>query len=78
MLKNLTVAGRDLPEMSLLVKGHKVWSFDSEKPVPTRPVLSGNCAINTHLSELISEIIEPIALQGLITVLGSTHVVEQL
>ena len=63
MLKNLTVAGLDLPEMSLLVKDHKSWSFESGKPVPTRPVLSGNCAINTHLSELISEIIEPVALQ---------------
>ena len=63
MLKNLTVAGLDLPEMSLLIKDHKSWSFDSGKPVPTRPVLSGNCAINTHLSEMISEIIEPVALQ---------------
>ena len=28
--------------------------------VPTRPVVSGNRGINTHLSELLSEILEPV------------------
>ena len=32
-------------------------------PVPTRPVVSGNRGVNTHLSELISEILEPVALK---------------
>ena len=63
MLKNLTVSDIDLPEMSLLTKDHKSWSSESNKPVPTRPVMSGNCAINTHLSELISELVEPMALE---------------
>ena len=62
-LNNMTVAGIDLPEMSLLVKDHKSWTFSSGTPVPTRPVMSGNCAINTHLSELISEILEPVVVQ---------------
>ena len=64
MLNNLTVAGIDLPEMYLLTKDHKQWSVDSKKPVPTRPVLSGNCAINTHLSEMISELVEPMVLES--------------
>ena len=63
MLNNLTVSGLDLPEMSLLTKDHKSWSWDSNKPVPTRPVMSGNCCINTHLSELISEVVEPLVLE---------------
>ena len=63
MLNNLTVAGLDLPEMYLLTKDHKQWSVESNKPVPTRPVMSGNCTINTHLSEMISEIVEPLALE---------------
>ena len=37
--------------------------MESNKPVPTRPVMSGNCTINTHLSEMISEIVEPLALE---------------
>ena len=32
--------------------------------MPTRPVLSGNCAINTHLSEMISELVEPMVLES--------------
>ena len=63
MLNNVTVSGIDLPEMSLLVKDHKSWSVDSGEPVPTRPVMSGNCTVNTHLSELISELIEPVVLE---------------
>ena len=62
MAANL-VSGQDLPDMSLLVKDHKLWSFECATPVPTRPVVCGNCTINTHLSELLSEAIEPIALE---------------
>jgi len=49
MAANL-VSGQDLPDMSLLVKDHRIWSFESGTPVPTRPVVSGNCTIDTHLS----------------------------
>ena len=60
MLKNNLVSDLDVPEMSILIKDHKKWSVDSGEPVPSQPVLSGNNTINTHLSELISELVEPI------------------
>ena len=63
MAGNLTVGDMDIPEMNILVKDHKSWSEKSQKPVPSRPVVSGNCCINTHLSELLSEIVEPIAME---------------
>ena len=62
MRANLVSSDLQLPEMAILVKDHKQWQFDSGAPVPSRPVVSGNSTINTHLSELISEIVEPIAL----------------
>ena len=64
MNANLVVSDLDLPEMTLLTKDHKSWSSESGKAVPTRPVVSGNSTINTHLSEMLSEIIEPIALEA--------------
>ena len=64
MAANLVVSDLDLPEMTLLTKDHKTWSYESGKAVPTRPVVSGNSTINTHLSEMISEIIEPVALES--------------
>ena len=54
--------GYEIPELSVLVKDHKDWSFDSGKIIPTRPILNGNNCINTHLSELISELVEPLVL----------------
>ena len=73
MLNNLTVAGIDLPEMYLLTKDHKAWIFESGEVVPTRPVLSGNNAINTHLSELLSEIIEPIVNESISSEIKSSE-----
>ena len=63
MMKNCQNRSLELPELRLLVKDHKLWSEESGDPVPTRPVASGNCGLNTHLSELISEVLEPIALE---------------
>ena len=63
MNRNIKGSGYQIPEMSLLVKDHKPWQEISNKPVPTRPVLSGNDCLNTHLSELVSEILEPITLR---------------
>ena len=57
MMRNNLDHGMEVPEMVLLVKDHKSWP--EGKPVPTRPVVSGNRGINTHLSELLSEILEP-------------------
>ena len=51
----------EVPEMVLLVKDHKHWDIESGKPVPTRPVVSGSRGVNTHISEWLSEIMEPIA-----------------
>ena len=48
--------------MYLLVKDHKSWSEESGKVIPSRPVLSGNTCINMHLSELVSDLIEPISM----------------
>ena len=49
--------------MSLLIKDHKSWSETSGKEVPSRPVVSGNKGVNTHLSELVSEVLEPLILE---------------
>ena len=59
MMKNILDHGREVPEMILLCKDHKKW--DGKAPLPTRPVISGNKGINTHLSELLSEILEPVS-----------------
>ena len=63
MIKNIQNHSWEVPEMALLVKDHKSWSPASDSPVPSRPVVSGNRGINTHLSELISEILEPMVLE---------------
>ena len=63
MIKNCQNHSLELPELRLLVKDHKAWDKDTGDPVPTRPVASGNCGVNTHMSELISEILEPIAME---------------
>ena len=47
--------------MSLLIKDHKKWSIESGDPFPSRPVISGNNGLNCHISEIISQIIEPVA-----------------
>ena len=63
MHQNLLDKGEQSCAMSLLVKDHKQWSRDSGRPVPTRPVISGNSGLNCHLSELNSMIIEPPAFE---------------
>ena len=45
----------------LLYKDHKGWSLQKGPVPPTRPVASGNRGMNMHLSEIISEILEPVA-----------------
>ena len=61
MSQNLLDKGEQSCMMSLLTKDHKKWSFESGEPIPSRPVISGNTGLNCHLSELISNIIEPVA-----------------
>ena len=60
MLKNIQNHSLEVPEMALLIKDHKNHDLDSNSPVPSRPVVSGNRGVNTHLSELLSEFLEPL------------------
>ena len=46
--------------MYLTYKDHKGWSGEDNSPPPTRPIAGGNTGMNLHLSEVISEIIEPL------------------
>ena len=63
MLKNVSDSGFEVPEMAILVKDHKKWNPESGDPIPSRPIVCGNQGLNTHLSELISELTEPIVLE---------------
>ena len=63
MLRNLQDHGYEVPQMSILFKDQMEWNELSQKPVPSRPIVSGNSCLNTHLSEIISELIGPIALE---------------
>ena len=47
--------------MYLLFKDHKGWDIKKGPVPPTRPVASGNRGMNIHLSEIVSEILEPVA-----------------
>ena len=44
----------------LLVKDHKGWRQEDGVPPPSRPVCSGNRGLNRHLSEMLSNILEPV------------------
>ena len=44
----------------LLYKDHKGWSLNKGPVPPTRPVASGNQGMNLHLSEIISDLLEPV------------------
>ena len=46
--------------MYLLYKDHKGWKWEDGGVPPTRPIASGNQGMNMHLSEIISEIVEPL------------------
>ena len=45
----------------LLYKDHKGWTWEKGPVPPTRPVASGNRGMNMHLSEILSDILEPVA-----------------
>ena len=64
MSRNLIDRGEQTCSMTLLAKDHKGWVVDSNKPVPSRPVVSGNSGLNCHLSELIAQIIDPITYES--------------
>ena len=45
----------------LLYKDHKNWTSSKGGAPPTRPVMGGNTGMNTHLSEILSWLLEPLA-----------------
>ena len=45
----------------LLFKDNKLWESSKGTPPPTRPVMGGNSGMNTHISEILSWILEPLA-----------------
>ena len=45
----------------LLFKDHKGWSWKKGTAPPTRPVASGSVGMNLHLSEMVSQVLEPLA-----------------
>ena len=46
--------------MYLTYKDHKGWKSGDGTIPPTRPIASGNSGMNPHLSEILSDVIEPI------------------
>ena len=61
MSTNVQGTPMEIPDMVLLIKDHKRWSPGDSGPVPSRPVVSGSRGVNTHLSEWIAEVMEPIS-----------------
>ena len=64
MAKNVIDKGEQACPMILLIKDHKSWVPNFNEPPPSRPVVAGNCGLNSHLSELVSHIIEPITMES--------------
>ena len=52
--------GMSVCSMSLLFKDHKGWSAAGGTAPPTRPVVGGHLGINLHISELVSDILDPV------------------
>ena len=52
--------GQSVCPLSLLFKDHKGWSAAKKTPPPTRPVAGGHLGINLHISEIVSDILDPV------------------
>ena len=48
------------PDLSLLAKDNKKWD-PTKGPIPTRAVVGANQGQNVHLSDVVSDILEPLA-----------------
>ena len=46
--------------LSLLYKDHKGWSPSKGTVPPTRPVAGGHLGINLHISEIVSDLLDPV------------------
>ena len=52
--------GQAVCPLNLLYKDHKGWSPQMGTVPPTRPVAGGHLGINMHISEIVSDILDPI------------------
>ena len=59
VLDKVTSQGCEVPPMYLLLKDHKKVSPDSL--IPTRPVVSGCSSMSVHITNILSDILEPLA-----------------
>ena len=73
MSRNLKDKGHEIPEMKILLKDHKAWEPNSPEPVPSRPVVNGRAGFNSHLSELLADILEPVAKEMVGSEINSTE-----
>ena len=48
--------------LSLLYKDHKGWTSSRGTPPPTRPVAGGHLGINMHISEIVSDLLDPVVM----------------
>ena len=63
MKENIIDHGLEVPKMKILIKDHKQWTPESSDSPPSRPVVNGRAGYNAHLSEILSQILEPIAVE---------------
>ena len=73
MQENIIDHGLEVPKMKILIKDHKEWSPDSHKRLPSWPVVNRRAWYNSHLSEVLSQILEPIAVEMLGAEINSTE-----
>ena len=73
MMKNNLDHNSEVADMYLLFKDHKMWTPSSGSPIPSRPVVSGNKTYNVHLSEILSEVLEPVAKEATGAEVASTE-----
>ena len=60
-IRNLKIThSLSIAPLYLLFKGHMGWTLETGKPPPSRPVVSAGSGQNDHLSEIISNILEPV------------------
>ena len=52
--------GQTVCPLSLLFKDHKGWVASMGTTPPTRPVAGGHLGINMHISEIVSDLLDPI------------------
>ena len=64
--------GAQAAPLRLLLKDHKTWDKNSGNVIPSRPVVNGKSGYNSHLSEILSLIVGPIAKEAQGSEINST------